>query len=128
MLNISFCFETVTWVYICVMLIELCPSMSCIYRISTPASRRLVANVWRNICGVMCISIPAIDAYLFIILRTDWSDSCCPCCPVKKTLGTARFILNGSFILFQDIYDALISNIYKPFFSSLSIYHDSSGL
>ena len=24
---------------------------------STSASRRLVANVWRNICGVMCNSI-----------------------------------------------------------------------
>lgn len=36
--------------------------------------QRLVANVCRNICGVICISIDASSVYLFIIRRTAWSD------------------------------------------------------
>ena len=68
------CLATATWVYISVMVIELWPSISCIYRISTSASKRLVANVCRNICGVICISIDASSVYLFIMRRTAWSD------------------------------------------------------
>lgn len=36
----------------------------------TSASKRLVAKVWRNIWGVICKSMEAREAYLFIILRT----------------------------------------------------------
>ena len=39
------------------------------YRISTSASSRLVANVWRNMCGVRCSSMEARVAYLLIIRR-----------------------------------------------------------
>ena len=52
--RISFCLALETWVYISVVLIELCPSIRCIYLMSTSCSNKRVAKECRNICGVIC--------------------------------------------------------------------------
>lgn len=66
--------EVKNWIYFYDVLIELCPSISWIYRISTSASNKELANVWRNIWGVICCSIEAREVYLISVLRTVWSD------------------------------------------------------
>ena len=53
---------------------ELWPNISWIYRISTSALRRQVANVCRNMWGVICMLIFASLVYLFNILLTAWAD------------------------------------------------------
>ena len=85
-IRISLCLAVVTCVYISVTLMELCPSISWIYRISTSASNKLVAKVCLNMWGVICKSISAREQYLFIILRTAWSDRGLPFWLAKKWL------------------------------------------
>ena len=45
--------------------------MVCIYRISTPCSKRWVAKECLSICGVTFFSIPALFAARFRILAMD---------------------------------------------------------
>ena len=56
---------------------------------STSASRRLVAKVWRNMCGVMCRSMAAREQYLLIMRRTAWSERGAPDWFTKKWVDEA---------------------------------------
>ena len=74
-LSISFCFDCETCVYICVTLIELCPSICWIYRISTFLSSNIVAKLCLNICGVIVLDKLFCSTILFKIKRTLCSDN-----------------------------------------------------
>lgn len=104
--KISLCLATVTWVYISVILIELWPSISWIYRMSTSASNSELANVRRNIWGVICCSIAAREVYLLIILRTVWSDKGVPDGYTKKWLDW--FLMNICFYIQAIFFDICI--------------------
>jgi hypothetical protein len=49
-LTIFFIDLSVTWVYMSVVFISLCPKSSCIKRISVPFSSKCVAKLWRKLC------------------------------------------------------------------------------
>ena len=74
-LSISFCFDCETWVYICVTLIELCPNICWIYRISTFLSSSIVAKLCLNIWGGIVIPISLASATFFNNNRTLCSDN-----------------------------------------------------
>ena len=56
-----------TWVYISVVLLELCPKSCCIYRKLTPFSKRWVAKLCRKVCMV---SLVLPSAFLLERLNT----------------------------------------------------------
>src|SRR4030042_4944791 len=59
-----------TWVYLCVVERLECPNISCISRISAPASKRCVANVWRRLWGLTFRKMPECLEYFLINLPT----------------------------------------------------------
>ncbi len=48
------------------------------YRMSIPASRSVVAKVWRNICGVAAYCSGSFRRYFRMIRRTDCGESALP--------------------------------------------------
>lgn len=82
--RISACFFAAIWMYICVVLMELCPNICCTQLISTPSSIRYVAKECLNICGVIFLLIPACFVYFFSISRTDCSVYLLPRLFIKK--------------------------------------------
>ena len=98
------------------------------YRISTSASKRLVANVCLNKCGVMCISIAARVVYLLSILRTAWSVKGLPDWFAKKwlqfSISRQNSFLYSIKILITEMFPIWIirSLLPLPYISMLPLY------
>jgi hypothetical protein len=57
------------WVYISVVSIDSCPSISCTALRSAPPSIRCVAKECLKVCGLIFFLIPALAARSFIIVK-----------------------------------------------------------
>ena len=55
--------------YICVLAIEACPIILAILSIGIPALKANVPNVWRAMCQLMCLLIPARFTHRFTDLQ-----------------------------------------------------------
>ena len=66
------------WVYISVVVMLSCPSMTCTARRSAPPSTRWVAKECRKVCGLIVWLHPAFRARSWIIRKTITRVSCFP--------------------------------------------------